>query len=57
MYEDKIFKEDFKAFKKQSINIANDFEYGNDVKKSIENAKSVAEINRILRTARDKKFG
>lgn len=51
-----IKDDDFPTFRKQSVKIAKDFSYGKDVVSAIEKAKSVGEINRILRTARNKKF-
>ena len=51
-----IKDDDFPTFRKQSVKIAKDFSYGKDVELAIKNAESIAEINRILHTARDKKF-
>ena len=53
---DVIRDDDFKSFRRQSVRIAKDFSYGKAVVSAIEKAESIAEINRILHTARDKKF-
>ena len=54
---DVIRDDDFKSFRRQSVRIAKDFSYGKAVVSAIEKAESIAEINRILHTARDNKFG
>ena len=46
-----------KVVKHDAINAAKDFDYGKDVYKALEAAKSHGEINRIMATARHKKFG
>lgn len=56
MNDDKTIKEELKAFKRQSIRVAKDFSYGKDIERAIEKASSIGEINRLLRTARERKF-
>lgn len=43
--------------KNEAIKAAEDFNYGKDVYEALENAKTLGEINRIMATARHKKFG
>lgn len=45
------------TFRRQAINAAKDFHYGKDVIKQLKEAKSDAEIDRIMKTARHEKFG
>lgn len=40
-----------------AIKAAKDFNYGKDVYEALETAKTLGEINRIMATARHKKFG
>ena len=41
----------FKEFKKQAIKAAKDLLYGNEVVKQLEAAKTIAEMDRIMKTA------
>lgn len=44
------------AFKRHAIKAAKDFRYGDEVIQKLKDAKTTEEVNRIMRTARHKKF-
>lgn len=46
----------FKEFKRQAIKAAKDLLYGNEVVKQLEAAKTIAEIDCIIKTARKEKL-
>lgn len=46
----------FKEFKKQAIKAAKDLLYGNEVVKQLEAAKTISEMDRIMKTARKEKL-
>ena len=46
----------FKEFKKQAIKAAKDLLYGDEVVKRLEAAKTIAEMDRIMKTARKEKL-
>ena len=48
---------EIKAYKRQALAAAKDFKYGKHVEDRIKNAKSVGDIDRIMRKARHEKFG
>ena len=45
-----------KLFKRQAIKAAKDLLYGNEVVKQLEAAKTIAEMDRIMKTARKEKL-
>ena len=45
-----------KLFKRQAIKDAKDLLYGNEVVKQLEAAKTIAEMDRIMKTARKEKL-
>lgn len=45
-----------KLFKRQAIKAAKDLLYGNEVVKQLEAAKTIAEMDRIIKTARKEKL-
>jgi hypothetical protein len=51
-----IMEQDVKQFKRQAIKAAKDFNYGDEVISKLKAAKTVAEMDRIMRTARKEKF-
>lgn len=46
----------FKEFKKQAVKAAKDLLYGNEVVKQLEAAKTIAEMDHIMKTARKEKL-
>jgi hypothetical protein len=49
--------EDIKMFRKEALIAAKDLLYGEKVIEQLKAAKTTAEISRIMKNARDKKFG
>lgn len=45
-----------KAFKNQAVKAAKDLLYGDEVVKQLEAAKTIAEMDRIMKTARKEKL-
>lgn len=50
-------KESLSEYKHQASKAANDLCYGRGVAMKINNAKTIGEVERIMRTARKEKFG
>lgn len=46
----------FKEFKKQAVKAAKDLLYGDEVVKQLEAAKTIVEMDRIMKTARKEKL-
>lgn len=46
----------FKEFKKQAVKAAKDLLYGDEVVKQLEATKTIAEMDRIMKTARKEKL-
>lgn len=46
----------FKEFKKQAVKAAKDLLYGDEVVKQLEAAKTIAEMDRVMKTARKEKL-
>lgn len=49
-------EEDAKTFRRQAIKAAKDLDYGEEVVLSLKAAKTVGEMDRIMKTARKEKF-
>lgn len=44
------------TFRREAIKAAKDFNYGDEVIQNLKDAKTIAEMDRIMRTARKEKF-